>query len=195
MSQILLEEVGLRYGSRWLFRGLSLTMQRGETWLVTGPNGSGKSSFLALLGGYLAPTTGQVRCSWGFAARAWVSPHVQPPPSLPVSAIVRDWAQARRLSIPPSFYQLWQLPPEAPFGTLSSGLRQRLLLALALTLPTGLYLLDEPLTFLDASFRTQFWDLLRPKLTSGAFLLIYATNEPAEVPITAKVLHLPTYAA
>ncbi|MCS7162104.1 MAG: ABC transporter ATP-binding protein [Bacteroidia bacterium] len=195
MSQILLEAVGLRYGHRWLFRGLSLAMQGGETWLVTGPNGSGKSSFLALLGGYLAPTAGQVRCGWGFTARAWVSPHVQPPPSLPVSAIVRDWAQARRLSIPPSFYQQWQLPPEVPFGRLSSGMRQRLLLALALTLPAGLYLLDEPLTFLDASFRTLFWDLLRPKLASGNFLLIYATNEPAEVPIAAKVLHLPTYAA
>src|SRR5690606_23068292 len=43
----------------------SLSLSRGEKWLITGPNGSGKSTLLKILAGKIAPTGGQVTVSKG----------------------------------------------------------------------------------------------------------------------------------
>jgi putative ABC transport system ATP-binding protein len=59
----LLEADGLRLdrGGRTLFRGISLTVRRGERLAVTGPSGSGKTSLLSVLTGFTEPAEGMVR--------------------------------------------------------------------------------------------------------------------------------------
>src|SRR6187402_2915835 len=48
-----LEGLGKRYGSRVLYDGFNLTIQRGERWCVMGKNGAGKSTLLKMIAGAL----------------------------------------------------------------------------------------------------------------------------------------------
>jgi iron complex transport system ATP-binding protein len=53
-------DLGLRRGSRWALRGVSLTVAPGQVVALVGPNGAGKSTLLRVLAGELRPHTGDV---------------------------------------------------------------------------------------------------------------------------------------
>jgi ABC-type bacteriocin/lantibiotic exporter with double-glycine peptidase domain len=57
-----LRNVGFRYsaGSPWLFRGVSLRVEAGQSVTLVGPSGQGKSTLLRILGGISSPTEGEV---------------------------------------------------------------------------------------------------------------------------------------
>jgi len=61
LSHVALQNLGVRRGERWVFRGLDLVVPRGTFVAVVGPSGVGKSSLLATLAGLLAPDEGEVR--------------------------------------------------------------------------------------------------------------------------------------
>ncbi len=50
--------LGKRFGIRWVLRGVSLEVRRGEAVGLLGPNGSGKSTILRILGTLLNPNVG-----------------------------------------------------------------------------------------------------------------------------------------
>ena len=50
--------LGKRFGIRWVLRGVSLEVRRGEAVGLLGPNGSGKSTVLRILGTLLSPNAG-----------------------------------------------------------------------------------------------------------------------------------------
>lgn len=190
-----LENISLRYGKRTLFTHITLVMEGGEAWAVTGPNGSGKSSFLSLLAGYSSPTEGKIMRQVPLRFIFWQSPHVQPPPELLVRDVVKDWQRQKATTLPQDFLLQWDLPPDKPLYLLSSGMRQRLLVALALYAREGLILLDEPTAFLDESYRLRVHELLRLRIGEPHLLIVCATNDSEEVKLFQKTLHLPAYAA
>jgi heme exporter protein A len=50
--------IGKRFGIRWVLRGVTLDVARGEAVALLGPNGSGKSTILRILGTLLRPNAG-----------------------------------------------------------------------------------------------------------------------------------------
>ena len=60
MAEVILDSVGLRFGSYSALRDLSFEVQRGEFLAIVGPTGCGKSSVLNLVGGLLRPSSGKV---------------------------------------------------------------------------------------------------------------------------------------
>jgi len=55
---IVVSGLGKRFGTRWVLRGVSLDVMRGEAVGLMGPNGSGKSTVLRILGTLLNPNAG-----------------------------------------------------------------------------------------------------------------------------------------
>ena len=54
--RIELENAGRKFNRDWILRGVNLTLEAGNVYVVTGPNGSGKSTFLQLIAGNLPLT-------------------------------------------------------------------------------------------------------------------------------------------
>lgn len=57
-----LSNAGLRFGDRWIFRNLSLSVPAGRTLAILGPNGRGKTTALHALLGFLPLSKGSRAC-------------------------------------------------------------------------------------------------------------------------------------
>ena len=60
MSLLEIRDISVRYGGITALHGLSLTINAGETLMVTGPNGAGKSTLLKTIAGMVKPQQGRV---------------------------------------------------------------------------------------------------------------------------------------
>ncbi len=65
-SDVLVRVRGLHFarGSRPIFRGVDLDIQRGKVVAIMGPSGTGKTTLLKLIGGQLQPSQGTVEIEW-----------------------------------------------------------------------------------------------------------------------------------
>lgn len=181
--RIELHAVHKRFGRREALAGIDLEIAHGARVALVGPNGSGKSTLLRVLMGLMA-CEGSVKLDGRspFHARSQIAaqlayvPQVAPAFGATLREIVgaiaslrqietaRVAATARRLGL--------ELEPlrHQPFRALSGGMKQKVLIALALCSEASLYILDEPTASLDADSRERFEALLEDR-TRGATLL------------------------
>ena len=149
-------DVTMGYGSRALFRGLSLDLMRGDRLGIVGGNGAGKTTLLRVLNGELAPLEGTIE--WGAGVtQGGLDQEAQA--LLPTSSVLDT---------------LWDLRPTTDevqvrnflggflfrgdevhrkVGTLSGGERTRLGLARLIWSGPNLIFLDEPTNHLDIASR------------------------------------------
>lgn len=170
--------VGLLRG-RWLLREIDWTVRRGEHWAVIGPNGCGKTTLLKLVASYLYPSEGAMTVvghEFGAADLrdlkkhiGWVSAAVAQhlgPQVTPLELVVWGESGVFVSFDPPTAAQhskalelLDDLGVAAvarsPFEVLSSGEKQRTLIARALVCNPALLILDEPFTGLDFRAREE----------------------------------------
>ncbi len=175
-----LEGVSIVEGDAQILTGLDWTIERGQHWALLGLNGSGKSTLIRLASMYRHPSAGrvevlgeelgrtdvrQLRKRIGLAS-AGLADLLRPQLScLDVvmtasNAALEPWwhqygpddiVRAQDLLARVGCAHL----SERRFGTLSSGERQRILVARALLPEPGLVLLDEPTAALDLAGREQ----------------------------------------
>ena len=166
MFTLELQNCGKSFNRRWLFRNLNLTFKTGESWAVTGKNGAGKSTFLLMLSSQLMPTEGKiirtsdyntVALEQAFAYSSLASPAMELPDEFSANDLFRLQKKLKPFRInhaEDEFAALCgydRLTMNKAIGYFSSGMKQRLKLALAVFCDTPLLFLDEPLTNLDNS--------------------------------------------
>ncbi|MCX7924942.1 MAG: ABC transporter ATP-binding protein [Fimbriimonadales bacterium] len=189
MQQWTLEcrRLGKRFGERWVFRGLELELATGAMLVVRGANGSGKSTLMKLIAGLLAPTEGAValRCEGGAVSDrtrflGWCAADGALYRELTGYEHLRWWAQVRGLPDDRDalMAQLdrFELAPRAHdwVRAYSTGMRQRLRMAIATYGDPPLLLLDEPDAGLDASGLKLLRQVLDEQTRRG--IALFATN-------------------
>jgi ABC-type multidrug transport system ATPase subunit len=170
---------------------LSLEIHAGEVFGIAGPNGAGKSTLIALLLGYLGPSSGTVRVD-GMEPRRYVERHgvgylselVNIPPTWSVSTALRRYALLA--GVPAAGLDARLESVMAMLGLdehrtkrvrqLSKGNLQRLGLAQALLCEERVVVLDEPTHGLDPLWTQRFRDVVDQLRRPDRVILIASHN-------------------
>jgi heme exporter protein A len=177
---------------RLLFNRLNFTLNRGQLLLVQGGNGQGKTSLLRLLTGLGRPDAGEVRWRGEAIARCRDSYHremaylghangikdeLNPVENLRFHGALHN----RAFDHGPAVATLKRLGLsrclDLPCRALSFGQRRRVALSALLLAGASLWILDEPLTGLDAHAVALVEGLIRDHLRSGG-MVVATTHQP-----------------
>lgn len=191
--QLTLTNIAKHFGREVVFQGVSVELASGSRTAILGPNGSGKSTLLQLIGGALTPTTGTIvhRHQGRVLTQEDVYRHVAI--AAPYLGLYEDLSLRQAVVFHDRFKPLREgLRPadvariayleqalEKPILHFSSGMKQRLKLALAILSDTPLLLLDEPASNLDAEAIAWYRALLRDH-AAGRTLLVASNRQAAE---------------
>jgi iron complex transport system ATP-binding protein len=209
-AAIRLEHVSVVRDGRALLDDISWEVGPGERWTVLGPNGSGKTTLLRVVGSSLWPTRGMVELLGERLGHvdmrqlrtriAVVSASVARSlrPEIPALDVVltgrfaaletwwnryteHDRDEARSLLAAAGFGH--EGFAERPFGLLSEGERQQVLLARALMAAPDLLLLDEPAAGLDLGARERLLGQLASLAADPSVPpLVLVTHHLEEIP-------------
>ncbi len=187
----------LSRGERVLFRDLSFTVAGGEAVALTGPNGAGKTSLLRAVAGFIRPDAGAVTFGESDPAEArsrslHLLGHLDGLKGGRTAraelAFQAEWLGAGGAGVERAVEALTLKPLlELEVRKLSAGQRRRLAFARLLAAPRPIWLLDEPLSPLDARWRAAVGVMMRAHLDGGG-CIIAAVHDP--LPIKARTLDL-----
>jgi len=198
MADVRLEQVTKRFGDVTAVDGLDLTIKDGEFVVLLGPTGAGKTSTLRLVAGLDKPDQGRIVISGQDVTKAQPAerdvsfvfqqyslyPHytVYQNLAFPLKSPLLKWSKqeidARIHEVTRMLRIEHKLKNKAT--ELSGGEMQRVAIGRALVRRPAVYLMDEPLSSLDAKLRAELRvELKRISLELGATIL-YVTHDQVE---------------
>ena len=184
--------LGKRYGRFTALDDCTLEIQRGEVFGLLGPNGAGKTTLLRILLGFLRPTTGQARIAGFDCYRQSLQVH-RTTAYLPGDArlyrslrgrdVLRFFTEMRpdgdmRHSL--RLAERLDLDLSRLVAFMSTGMRQKLALAVTLASNTPLLILDEPTSNLDPTVRAEVITLVHEAKLAGR-TVIFSSHVLSEV--------------
>jgi putative spermidine/putrescine transport system ATP-binding protein len=169
MAGLALENINKKFGSVVAARDVDLDLPHGRFVCFLGPSGCGKTTLLRLIAGLESPTTGRIlldgknitrkpahKRNFGMVFQSLaLFPHLSVGENVTYSLRVRNVEKDARRKRAEELLDLVQLSGFADrhISQLSGGQRQRVAIARALAIEPRLFLLDEPLSALDAKLR------------------------------------------
>ncbi len=173
---IQLHNAGILRDSRWLVRGVDLTVARGEIVTLIGPNGSGKTTTARVAIGVLPPDEGTATRQRAIRI-GYVPQKVTVDWAMPLT-VARFMRLTSPISEPDARAALERTGVahllRADVSTLSGGEFQRTMLARAIARRPDLLVLDEPVQGVDFSGEIAMYDLiaaLRDELDCGILMI------------------------
>ncbi|MFI5158860.1 MAG: ATP-binding cassette domain-containing protein [Sphingobacteriales bacterium] len=202
---ITLQNIGRRFNREWIFRGVEYTFKAGESYAILGSNGSGKSTLLQILNGSLSPSAGTIRYELDgkevlvedvFQCLSLAAPYLE---------LIEEFTLTEMIDLHFKFksYKAGMdnkavidlLAMDANKNKLikyfSSGMKQRLKLALAFCSDTPILMLDEPTSNLDAQGVEWYLGLIEKFALNR--LTIICSNQPHEYGFCTHQLSISDY--
>jgi multiple sugar transport system ATP-binding protein len=185
-----------KFGKNTAVQDLNIICKEQEFLVIFGPAGAGKTTTLRLIAGILEPTTGEIR--YGDRSLTGVPPErrnmsmafenynlyshltVSENLAFPLRARRLDNTEInRRVGAMAETLQITPLLDRRP-GFLSGGQRQRVALGRAMIREADVYLLDEPISHLDAKLRHLMRGELKAMCADRQANVIYVTHDYKE---------------
>ena len=191
-----LRAINKRFGERQVLHQLDLDVANGECVALLGASGCGKSTALRLIAGLDHPDQGSIRINdaemvdvpaerrrVGMVFQSYaLFPHLNVWDNLELGLRMRGGSAANRDERIRGVLEVLQLSGQARQrpSQLSGGQRQRVALARALLRDPLVYLLDEPMSNLDAQLREDLRPQLRRLMIGGEQPVVYVTHDQQE---------------
>jgi ABC-type multidrug transport system ATPase subunit len=203
--QIELTGTGKKFNNEWIFRDIDYTFEDHRAYAILGRNGSGKSTLLQVVAGSLHPTSGTIRYSHQgkeippeeiFRHLAIVAPYQE---------LIEDFTLRELVDFHFSFKSI--LPGlskkeiiemlgfnagKNPILLYSSGMKQRVKLALAVFSDVPILLLDEPSMNLDQAGIDWYLEILG-KFSGNRTILICSNDRRQETSLCTGKLFIEDY--
>jgi len=185
MTEVKLQNISKCFGKTQVLKNFNLTIQKGELFTLVGPSGCGKSTLLYLIAGLESPTSGKI-----FFDGQLVTDIA--PKDRDVAVVFQSYALYPHMSVYENISFPLRMKKQSPSRVdeqvkkvaqllgldmvlsrkpkqLSGGQRQRVALGRAIVRKPRLFLLDEPLSNLDAQLRTEMRSELKKTASKPSY--------------------------
>src|ERR1700712_2812740 len=196
MANVTINKAGKHYGNFEALKGVSVDIQDGEFVVLVGPSGCGKSTLLRMIAGLEEVTAGAIHIAGRDVTAVAppdrdiamvfqnyaLYPHMSVRENLGFGLRQRRTARAeitRRVEEVGAMLGLRELMHRRP-AQLSGGQRQRVAIGRALVREPAAFLLDEPLSNLDAKLRTSMRSELARLHERLGVTTVYVTHDQVE---------------
>ena len=188
--KLLLDHVSKKYGNKYALKDLNIEFSDG-VYGILGANGAGKTTLISIITGILQQTSGQVKLDGSdikdmgtkyLDKIGYLPQYPQFYPNFRVKEFlmymcsIKDIPQKKAKEILPEIMEEVNLCDHMnkKIKELSGGMRQRVVIAIALACEPNLIVADEPTTALDAAMQVRVIRLLKKivKETNTALLLV-----------------------
>ncbi len=205
--RITLQNIGRRFNRDWIFRGVDHTFISGNIYAILGPNGSGKSTLLQVLNGSLSPSAGKIEYFYEDKPVEIDAVYEYLSLAAPYLELIEEFSLAEMIDFHFKFksyktgitkdevIDLLALPGSKNklIRYFSSGMKQRLKLALAFCADTPMLMLDEPTSNLDTQGVDWYLNLVQ-KFAQNR-LTIICSNQEHEYSFCDEQLNISDYKA
>ncbi|MFN9111604.1 MAG: ATP-binding cassette domain-containing protein [Bacteroidota bacterium] len=203
--KISLSDLGKRFSREWIFRRLSIDLEKGNHYAITGSNGSGQSTLLQIIAGSLSHTEGKIHflCETGeilpekhYQHISLAAPYMSLPNEMTLTEILNFHFSLKPIlpgmSVEEIISQI-ELMKEADkqIRYFSSGMMQRVKLAQAVFSDTSVLLLDEPCTNLDEAGISLYQSLIQHYCKDR--MVIISSNDPQEYSFCHSIIPISRY--
>lgn len=196
MTEIILENLGKNFGDFTALKGMDLTIAKGEFVALLGPSGCGKSTTMNMIAGMLEPSEGEIRFNGkpmngvpmarrgvGFVFQNYaIFTHMSVRDNLAYGLKAQGVSRAettRRVEDIARLLQLTDMLDRKAAG-LSVNILQRLAIGRSAVVEPSIFLLDEPLSNVDAAFRSVMRSELKALQRQFNQTMVYVTHDQLE---------------
>ncbi len=196
MSRLVIDGVSKSFADFQALKDVHLSFEAGELITFLGPSGCGKTTLLRIIAGLETPTSGKIvfddrdmtrlpihKRDIGMVFQSFaLFPHLSVGQNIAYGLRLRGVSRADREQRVRELLDLVRLPgiEDRRIQQLSGGQRQRVAIARALGLRPKLFLLDEPMSALDANLRDEMQIELRQLQQRLGITTIVVTHDQTE---------------
>ncbi len=196
MAGVTLTNISKSFGKKEILKDINLEIQDGEFIVLVGASGCGKSTLLRMIAGLETPTQGQIYIGGDFVNKT-------PPKDRDIAMVFQNYALYPHLNVKENMslsLEVRKVPKgeinkrvdraseilklddylKAKPKELSGGQRQRVALARAIVREPRVFLMDEPLSNLDAKLRNQMRSEIKKLHQKLKTTFIYVTHDQTE---------------
>ncbi|MDF2436821.1 MAG: transporter related protein [Bacteroidota bacterium] len=187
--QITLNNIGKRYNYEWIFRKVDYSFTSDNNYVLLGSNGSGKSTLLQVIAGSLLASEGTVDYTLGankiaeeesYKKLSYAAPYLELFDEFTLTESIEFQAQFKPFQKGLTTQEIISITGleksrNKQLKYYSSGMKQRVRLALAILAETPLLLLDEPASNLDRKGIDWYTELVNAHRHQR--LIIVASNQ------------------
>ena len=203
--KITLQNIGRRFNRDWIFRNVDYEFVLGETYAILGPKGSGKSTLLSVLNGSLSPSTGTITYSSNGSTIEAAEVFNQLSLAAPYLELIEEFSLIEMIDFHFRFKTRkagmdnegvinlldMQASKNKMIKYFSSGMKQRLKLALAFCSDTPMLMLDEPTSNLDLQGVSWYLNLVEQFAANR--LTVICSNQEHEYSFCKHQLNISDY--
>jgi ABC-2 type transport system ATP-binding protein len=171
---VLAKNVSKKFLGTNVLDNVSLTIRKGDRIAMMGPNGAGKTTLVRAMLGFYHIDSGEISVNGFDPVKRRVDvlknisfiPQLPPPVKLSIEELIMYVGRSSGVSREKIFEESVKMDLDLkshiskPFFKLSGGMKQKLLIAIALSKQSDLLIFDEPTANLDPKGRENFYHLL-----------------------------------